>query len=238
HPSAFTPRTRLCGPVRHVAVPGYYPASRSAEPGLSSMHGSCTAAARPTPACNFTPRGGGYKASLGSRSWTMKRRLYFLLPDVESATRTANDLLLARVEDRHMHFLARRGTDLGELHEASYLIKTDLMRGAGIGLFFGVLGGVVLGYLIVNHPLEGTHPGLAAAVIAAIVGALLGVWMGSMAATAVPNSRLKQFGQDIDRGMVLMIVDVPYVKVDRSEERRVGKEHGGVSSVAVDVHGV
>jgi len=145
----------------------------------------------------------------------MKRRLYFLLPDVESATRTANDLLLARVEDRHMHFLARRGTDLGELHEASYLIKTDLVRGGGIGLFFGVLGGVVLGYLIVNHPPEGTHPGLAAALIAAIVGALLGVWMGSMAATAVPNSRLKQFGQDIDRGKVLMIVDVPYEKVDR-----------------------
>ena len=76
-------------------------------------------------------------------------------------------------------------------------------------------GTLVLGYLIVNHPPEGTHPGLAAAVIAAIVGALLGVWMGSMAATAVPNSRLKQFGQDIDRGKVLMIVDVPYEKVDR-----------------------
>src|ERR671939_73346 len=106
----------------------------------------------------------------------MKRRLYFLLPDVASATATANDLLLARVEDRHMHFLAKRGTDLGELHEASYLIKTDLMRGA------------ILGYFIVNHPPEGTHPGLAAAVLATLVGALLGVWMGSMAATAVPNS--------------------------------------------------
>jgi hypothetical protein len=148
----------------------------------------------------------------------MKRRLYFLLPDVASATRTANDLLLARVEDRHMHFLARRGTDLGELHEASYLIKTDLMRGAGIGLGLGVLGGAILGYLIVNHPPEGTHPGLAAAVIATIVGALLGIWMGSMAATAVPNSRLKAFGADLDRGKVLMIVDVPYERVDRIRE--------------------
>src|SRR2546430_954526 len=64
----------------------------------------------------------------------MKRRLYFLLPDVASATRAANDLLLARVEDRHMHFLAKRGTALGELHEAGYLFKTDLVRGAGIGL--------------------------------------------------------------------------------------------------------
>src|SRR5919204_1626176 len=117
----------------------------------------------------------------------MKRRLYFLLPDVESATRTANDLLLARVEDRHMHFLARRGTDLGELHEASYVLKTDLMRGAGIGLGLGVLAGALLGYMIVNHPPDGTHPGLAAAVIATILGAVLGIWLGSMAATAVPN---------------------------------------------------
>jgi hypothetical protein len=145
----------------------------------------------------------------------MKRRLYFLLPDVQSATRTANDLLLARVEDRHMQFLAKRGTELGELHEASYLVKTDLVRGAGIGLFCGALGGVILGYFIVNYPPEGTHPGLAAAVIAAIIGALLGVWMGSMAATAVPNSRLKQFNDDIGRGKVLLIVDVPYEQVDR-----------------------
>jgi len=145
----------------------------------------------------------------------MKRRLYFLLPDVASATRTANDLLLARVEDRHMHFLAKRGTDLGELHEAGYLFKTDLVRGAGFGLVLGMLGGVVLGSLIVNFPPEGTHPGLGAAVMATILGVALGVWMGSMAATAVPNSRLKQFGQDIDRGKVLMIVDVPYEKVDR-----------------------
>ncbi len=145
----------------------------------------------------------------------MKRRLYFLLPDVECATRTADDLLLARVDDRHMHCLAKRGTDLGELHEASYLIKTDLMRGAGIGLFFGALAGVILGYLIVNHPPEGTHPGLAAAVLAALVGALLGLWMGSMAATAAPNSRLKQYDPEIDRGKVLLIVDVPYEKVDR-----------------------
>jgi hypothetical protein len=52
--------------------------------------------------------------------------MYVTLPDVGSARKLANDLLLARVEDKHMHFLARRGTDLGELHEASYLQKTDI----------------------------------------------------------------------------------------------------------------
>ena len=50
----------------------------------------------------------------------MTHRLYFVLPDVASARQLADDLLLARVEDRRMHFLAKRGTELGALHEASH----------------------------------------------------------------------------------------------------------------------
>ncbi|HEX7052470.1 MAG TPA: DUF1269 domain-containing protein [Burkholderiales bacterium] len=144
----------------------------------------------------------------------MRRRLYFLLPDVQSATRTADDLLLARVEDRHMHFLAKRDTDLGKLHEAGYAIKTDLGRGAALGLVLGALGGAALGAMIVANPLEGTQPGLSAAVIATLAGALLGLWLGSMAAVAVPNSRLRPFQADMERGAVLLILDVPYARLD------------------------
>lgn len=144
----------------------------------------------------------------------MRRRLYFLLPDVPCAKRIADDLLLARVDDRHMHFLAKRGTDLGPLHEASYALKTDFGRGAGLGLVLGALGGALLGALIVSSPPDGTHPGLAAAVAATVVGALIGLWLGTMAAVAVPNSRLKPFQADIERGAVLLIIDVPYARLD------------------------
>src|SRR5215510_2647165 len=122
----------------------------------------------------------------------MRRRLYFVLPDVESARRTADDLLLARIEDRHMRFLAKRGTDLGELHEASYLQKTDLAHGAGIGLAFGGAGGLLLGAVIVAFPPAG-NPQLGTILVTTLIGAVLGAWMASMAAAAVPNSRLKQF---------------------------------------------
>src|SRR5262244_3430471 len=108
----------------------------------------------------------------------MRRRLYFLLPDVESARHTADDLLLARVEDRHMHFLARRGTDLAELHEAGYLIKTDFMHGAALGA------------LIVLNPIEGTHPHPLWFFVAVLAGALLGAWVASMVGASVPNSKL------------------------------------------------
>jgi hypothetical protein len=144
----------------------------------------------------------------------MRRRLYFLLPDVPSATRTADDLLLARVDDRHMRFLARRGTDLGELHEASYVHKTDMLNGAGLGLMLGVLGGLALGGFILAFPPGGTPPHPSAVLIAALVGAVLGAWMGSMAAVAVPNSRLRSFAGEIDSGKVLLMVDVPYERVD------------------------
>lgn len=145
----------------------------------------------------------------------MRRRLYFLLPDVSSARLTANDLLLARVEDRHMHFLARRGTDLGELREASYAQKSDLVHGAGVGLALGGLGGLALGLLIVLHPLRGTDPQLVAVLIAAIAGALLGAWAASMAAVSVPNSRLRLFRGAIERGEVLLMVDVPFSQTGR-----------------------
>jgi len=144
----------------------------------------------------------------------MRRRLYFLLPDVDSAKRTADDLLLARVDDRHMQCLACRGTDLGDLHEASYILKTDLARGSAIGLAFGLAAGALLGTLIVQFPPEGTHPGLTAAVVATLIGAALGLWMGSMAAVGVPNSRLREFGEEIACGKVLLVVDVPFARVD------------------------
>jgi hypothetical protein len=159
----------------------------------------------------------------------MRRRLYFLLPDVDSARRTADDLLLARIEDRHMRFLAKRGTDLGELHEASYLQKTDLVHGAGIGLMLGGIGGLVLGAIIVAYPPEGTNPQLVAVLIAAIIGGVLGAWMSSMAAAAVPNSRLKQFQDDIERGKVLAMVDVPYGRVGQIRELVLARHPEAVS---------
>lgn len=148
----------------------------------------------------------------------MRRRLYFVLPDVQSARRTADDLLLARVEDRHMHFLARRGTDLAELHEAGYLMKTDLLHGAGVGLGLGALGGAAIGVMILFYPIEGTQPHPLAFFVAVLVGAALGAWVASMVGASVPNSKLRQFQRDIEGGKVLMMVDVPYDAVESIRE--------------------
>jgi hypothetical protein len=138
----------------------------------------------------------------------MKLRMYVTLPDVSSARKLANDLLLARVEDKCMHFLARRGTDLGELHEASYLQKTDTVHGAFTGFVLGGALGVLTGVLLVNFPPGGVSVQMVAVLIAAIVGAILGTWVASMVGLQVPNSRLRGFEKDIEQGKVLLMLDV------------------------------
>jgi hypothetical protein len=131
--------------------------------------------------------------------------MYVTLPDVASARALANDLLLARVEDRHMHFLARRGTDLGELHQASYLQKTDAVNAAFRGLLIGGVMGVVIGTVIVYA----LHVELVAVLIGALIGAGLGAWVSSMVGLQVGNSSLKDFDKDLGDGKILLMLDVP-----------------------------
>ena len=144
----------------------------------------------------------------------MRLRMYVTLPDVSSAKQLANDLLLARIEDRHMHFLARRGTDLGELHEASYLHKTDAVHGALTGLVIGGVVGVLVGLLLVYFPPGGASIQLVAVLIAALVGAFLGIWIAGMVGLQVPNTQLKGFEQELQEGKVLLMLDVPAGRYD------------------------
>jgi hypothetical protein len=160
----------------------------------------------------------------------MRRRLYFLLPDLESARLTANDLLLARVEFRHMHFLARRGADLGDLHEANPLQKTDLVHGAEVGLVLGGVCGLLLGLFIVFSPPPGVTLELIIVLATAVGGAVLGAWVASLVGASVPNSRIKQYQADIDRGSILLMVDVPPSRVEEIRElvhRRHPEASGG-----------
>lgn len=142
----------------------------------------------------------------------MRRRLYFVLPDVPSAEQTLRDLLLARIEVGHIHCLAKRELPLGELPEANFLQKTDIVHGATSGLAIGGIAGVVAGILVVLFPPGGHALQLVTVLIAGIAGAAFGAWVASMAGTALPNSQLKKFQSAIDSGAVLMMVDVPFVR--------------------------
>ena len=79
----------------------------------------------------------------------MRRRQYYVMPDHASARKIMDDLLLARIEERHIHCLARPGTSMEGLHEANVLQKSDLVHGAQVGLLLGALLGCIVGGAVV-----------------------------------------------------------------------------------------
>lgn len=143
----------------------------------------------------------------------MRRRLYFVLPDLGSAIQVANDLLLERIGDQHMHFLAKRGMSLGKLHEANYLQKSDFRHSMQIGFMLGGCAGFLVGVYIYMTPPAGVNLQLVTILIATVVGALFGAWAASMIGISTPNNALKRFEAEIGEGRVLLMVDVPKDRV-------------------------
>lgn len=163
----------------------------------------------------------------------MRRRLYFVLPDVASANQMFNDLLLTRIDWKRIHFLARSDITLGDLPEANVLQKTDVVHGAELGMMIGGASGVLGGVLVVLFPPGGITLQLGAVLLAAVGGAVFGAWVSSMAASAIPNSRLRPFESAIARGQVLMMVDVPLHKVAATREL-VERRHPEATSGGVE----
>lgn len=148
----------------------------------------------------------------------MRRRLYFLLPDIQSTHGMVNDLLLARIENQHMHILAREGISLDGLHEASILQKSDVVHGIESGLVIGGMAGILAGVVALLFPLAGGELKWATLLVTALMGAAVGAWASSMIASSVPNSKLKAYEQAITEGGILMMVDVPSGRVNEIQQ--------------------
>jgi len=148
----------------------------------------------------------------------MRRRLYFVLPELNSAETIEKELLLAKVDDDHIHFLAKDGINLGGLHVANLLQRSDLIHGMGIGMVAGGITGAVAGLLLAMSPEIGAAIGLGGVLVLAIFGALVGTWASGMIAVSIPNTRLQRFQAAIDRGEILLMVDVPVRRVREIRE--------------------
>lgn len=164
----------------------------------------------------------------------MRRRLYFMLPTIPAARAMLDELLLARIEERYIHFLAKDSLP-NDMPEANFLQKTDLIHGMELGMVVGAATGLLAGSLLLIFPPEGLEMRTIALLVAAFGGAVFGSWVSGMAAAAIPNSRLKAFEKEIEDGQVLLIVDVPLSKVKQTEEM-VASKHPGFRYGGVEPH--
>jgi hypothetical protein len=146
------------------------------------------------------------------------RKLYVMLPDVSSARAMLDELLLMRIQEKNMRFWARDDLLPADMPAANFWQKTDLVHGAQLGALVGSAIGLLAGILLVLFPPQGLALQTAVILVTALGGALFGGWVAGMVAAAIPNSRLKEFQQGIDNGQVLLILNVPYSKVELIEE--------------------
>ncbi|MDO8650763.1 MAG: DUF1269 domain-containing protein [Undibacterium sp.] len=165
----------------------------------------------------------------------MKRRLYYMLPDVPSARAMLDELLLARVEERYMHFYAKEGALPAGMPEANFFQKTDLIHGVGVGILIGAASGLIAGSLLLIFPPEDIAMRVIALLASALGGAVFGSWVSGMAAAAIPNSRLKPFRDGIERGQVLLIVDLPLRRVAEIEDM-IARRHPEISFGGMEPH--
>lgn len=144
----------------------------------------------------------------------MGRGMYFVLPDVAHAQRLYKELLLARLDDRSVHVMAKPGTSLGDLPEASVLQKSDATRAAWLGLIAGASVGALVGVVVLLVPPSGLPLGASVVIALALLGAIMGVWISGMIGSSTPSARLDTFRDEVEHGKVLMLVDVPAERAD------------------------
>ncbi len=148
------------------------------------------------------------------------RRLYFLVPEVETAKKIVDELLLARIDERHIHIVAKNHHALEQAHlpEAGLFEESDFVPALERGLAVGGATGLVAGIAAVTFPPVGLVLGGGAILATSLLGAGLGAWVASMIGVSVPNSHLERFHKAVEQGELLMLIDVPKDRVDEITE--------------------
>lgn len=146
------------------------------------------------------------------------RRVYFLVPDHATASSIVDELLLARIPEKHIHVLAREGTPLGNLPEAGLAQKTDLIPAIERGLGLGGATGTLAGLVAIAVPGGAVVSAGAIVLSLALAGGAVGVWVSSMIGVSVNSRRLTPYEEAVARGDLLMMVDIPAQRVAEIEQ--------------------
>jgi len=163
----------------------------------------------------------------------MRRRLYYLLPDIPSARTMLDELLLARIDEGHIHFMAREGTLPDDMPGCSFALKTDLVHGAQVGIVMGAIIGFLVGFVLALAEPYGLEVPTGMILLMALGGALFGAWASGMNGCAIPNKKLEQYTDRIEQGQVLMMVDVPVRRIVEIEDM-IARRHPNFNFAGVE----
>lgn len=146
------------------------------------------------------------------------QRLYFVIPTVQSCRTIVNELLLARIEERHMHVVAKDDSVPSDLPQANLLQKSDFVPAVERGITIGGGTGLFAGILAYSFQSAGLEVGGFAILAICLAGGGIGAWIAGMIGVDVPNTQLKAFMPSINSGSLLLIIDVKRNRVSEIEQ--------------------
>lgn len=153
------------------------------------------------------------------------KRLYFLVPDIPVAESIVEDLLLARIPEKHIHIVAKDKQLLAreDLPASGILQESDVIPAMERGVAVGGATGLIAGVAAVTFPPAGIALGGGAILATTAAGAGFGAAVAPMIGISVPNSQLDAFQDAVERGELLFLVDVEADRVD--EISRLIRQH-------------
>lgn len=144
------------------------------------------------------------------------KRLYFLVPTVESAKNivqevqgmgvTNNELGIYIIGKDHIKIEA------AHLQEAGILQTTDVKHALVRGILFGGGVGLLVGIAAYIFQPIALYLGLGVVIGLTIFGVLFGAWVSTLIGVSIPNPIVEQNEKVLEAGGLLMLVDIPIEK--------------------------
>lgn len=146
------------------------------------------------------------------------RRLYLLVPDLESCRVIVDELKGNGIVASHLHVVASLSEHLDGLPEATAWQKTEIAHGIWIGIVLGGVAGLLASMLALTIPPPGMEIGVSAVLGSTVAGAGFGALASAFMKGHEHNRKLVQFDPEIEAGKLLLMVDVARSEVDATQQ--------------------
>lgn len=135
----------------------------------------------------------------------MTTKLVFMVPDKNRGRAVVQSLRVQGLDESDIHVVGKETEERPGLPDAGEFrndVKPAAKRGAAIGGAMGLVGGLIAAFVAPELSI-----GAAAIALATVGGATFGVLAAALIGSSVPNSQIREYEDEIERGEVLIVVE-------------------------------